>query len=98
QEIKHQQALQQAEIDRLNQEIANLTSERVLMQQFIERLPELAESMPDVERMNVLQFGEGEDRMSTFVAQQFAVIRALRDFLNGDNPDSDSSAGLNGHP
>lgn len=87
QQARHEQAQQAAAIARLEQEVRNLANERALLQTWIENLPELAESLPEIEHLNVLQMGEGQDdRLSGFVAQQFALIRSLRQFLNDAPP------------
>lgn len=89
QQIRHQQAQQAAEIERLQQEIRNLISDEALLQEWITVMPQLAESMPDVEEMRVLQMGDGDNHLATFLAQQGSLFNTLRQFLgNGKAEDS----------
>lgn len=87
-DVDRQRAEQEAAIARINREIENLTTSQTLLGRWIETMPELASSLPDVEEMRVLQVSDGDsDSMSKFVSQQLAMIRMLRDFLreSGDN-------------
>lgn len=92
-DAEHQQAQQAVTIARLEQEVRNLTNDQALLQAWIEQLPELVEGMPEIEHMQVLHMGDNaDDRMSTFIAQQFALFRSLRDFLaNGDQSNNGAS-------
>jgi hypothetical protein len=50
-------------------------------------MPQLAESMPDVQEMRVLQMGDNENHLATFLAQQGTLFNTLRRFLgNGQSP------------
>jgi hypothetical protein len=87
QQMRHQQAIQAAEIERLQQEIRNLVSAEALLKDWIEVMPQLAESMPDVQEMRVLQMGDNENHLATFLAQQGTLFNTLRRFLgNGQSP------------
>jgi flotillin len=91
QQMRHQQAVQAAEIERLQQEIRNLVSAEALLKDWIEVMPQLAESMPDVQEMRVLQMGENENQLATFLAQQGTLFNTLRRFLgNGQSPNGTS--------
>jgi flotillin len=88
QALKHQEAQQQMEISRLKQEIANLANEQALVKEWIANLPRLAEQMPDIAEMKVLQMGEQHDPLAAFLAQQSNLLSAIRKFLRekeGDN-------------
>ncbi|MDQ7024100.1 MAG: hypothetical protein Q9P01_00320 [Anaerolineae bacterium] len=89
QQLQHQQAQQAAEIKRLQQEIRNLISDEALLKEWITVLPQLAESMPDIEEMRVLQMGDSNNHLATFLAQQGSLFNTLRQFLgNGKAEDS----------
>lgn len=84
QQTQHRQAELAVEIERLQQDIRNLVSEEALLQEWISRLPELAESMPDVQEMRVLQMGDGDQHLASFLAQQESIFTTLRQFLGKD--------------
>jgi flotillin len=86
QQTQHRQAELGVEIKRLQQEVRNLVSDEALLQEWIHRLPQLAESMPDVQEMRVLQMGEGDQHLATFLAQQESIFSTLRQFLGRDKP------------
>lgn len=86
QQTQHRQAELGVEIKRLQQEVRNLVSEEALLQEWIHRLPQLAESMPDVQEMRVLQMGDGDQHLASFLAQQESIFSTLRQFLGRDKP------------
>lgn len=86
QQSQHHQAELAVEINRLQQEVRNLVSEEALLQEWIHRLPQLAESMPDVQEMRVLQMGDGDQHLASFLAQQESIFTTLRQFLGKDKP------------
>jgi flotillin len=81
QALKHQEAQQHMEINRLQQEIANLANEQALVKEWIANLPKLAEQLPDIAEMKVLQMGEHHDPLAAFLAQQTTLLSAIRKFL-----------------
>ena len=78
--LAHETARQNTEINRLQQEIANLTNEQALLKEWIANLPKLAEQMPDIAEMKVMQMGE-QDHLAGFLAQQTSLLSAIRQFL-----------------
>ena len=87
---RHQQEQQAAEIERLQQEIRNLTNEQALLSEWIAALPQLAESMPEVQEMRVLQMGDGDNHLASFLAQQGTIFSNLRQFLSNGNHAQDA--------
>ena len=70
----------EAEIARLQQEVRNLIQEPDLLSRFIDKLPQLAAEMPDIQELRVLQTGNGDaafDAVSTFVAKMLAMAESL---------------------
>ena len=90
QEARHRQAQQAAEIARLQQEIRNLVNEQALLKDWIAVLPQLADSLPDVQEMRVLQMGESENHLASFLAQQGALFSTLRQFLQNGQSENGS--------
>ncbi len=86
QQTQHRQAELGVEIKRLQQEVRNLVSEEALLQEWIHRLPQLAESMPDVQEMRVLQMGAPMELKVPFLPQQESIFSTLRQFLGRDKP------------
>jgi len=86
QQTQHRQAELAVQIERLQQEVRNLVSEEALLQEWIHQLPELADSMPDVQEMRVLQMGDGDQHLASFLAQQESIFTTLRQFLGKDKP------------
>ena len=86
QQSQHRQAELAVEINRLEQEVRNLVSEEALLQEWIQALPQLAESMPDIHEMRVLQMGDGDQPLASFLAQQENIFSTLRQFLGRDKP------------
>ncbi|GAB5491198.1 MAG: hypothetical protein Phog2KO_14130 [Phototrophicaceae bacterium] len=84
QNTAHQQEKLSVEINRLEQEVRNLITEEALVKDWISVLPQLAENMPDIAEMKVLQTGDSTQQLSTFLAQQESVFKTLRQFLKGD--------------
>jgi hypothetical protein len=68
------------EFSRLEQEIRNLTGNNDLASRLIERLPELAAQMPEIQELRVLQTGDGHaaaDTLAAFVAKMLAMAETL---------------------
>lgn len=84
--VHHQAAQQRAEIQRLQQEIANLANEQALVKEWIANLPKLAEQMPDIAEMRVLQMSE-QDHLAAFLAQQTNLLSTIRKFLQSKESD-----------
>jgi regulator of protease activity HflC (stomatin/prohibitin superfamily) len=72
-------AERETDVDRRRQEVRNLVSDRDLANRMIERLPELAERMPEVQELRVFQAGgEGQyDPLTSFVARMAALAESL---------------------
>ncbi|MEO0563471.1 MAG: SPFH domain-containing protein [Chloroflexota bacterium] len=90
-ETERVRAEQDAILARLQQEVENLATENALIGRLLEQLPTLAESMPRADHMTVLQTGDTSNSLTSFIAQQAAVIKQLRDVLAP--PASDEEAG-----
>lgn len=77
----------EAEIERLRQDIRNMTNEQDLSARLIERLPELASHMPDVESMHVIQSNGagGFDQLAGFLMNMRALAQSMGLSLNGEN-------------
>jgi hypothetical protein len=81
-------AEQETGLLRLQQEIRNLTNDRDLTARLIERLPELAEQMPEVHELKVLQTGGADgafDALPQFLAKMLAVAEHMGISLRGTN-------------
>ncbi len=87
QQTEHRKAQLMVEIHRLQQEVRNMVSEEALVKEWIKTLPQLAESMPDVEEMKVIQMGDNNPQLASFLAQQESLFQSLRQFLRGDTSD-----------
>lgn len=87
QQTQHREKQLAVEINRLKQEVRNLISEKALVKDWINTLPQLADSMPDVAEMKVLQTGDSNQQLATFLAQQESLFKALRQFLKDDSSD-----------
>lgn len=85
QQTQHQEKQLAVEINRLKQEVRNLINEEALVKDWINTLPQLAESMPDIAEMKVLQTGDSNQQLATFLAQQEGLFKSLRQFLKGDS-------------
>lgn len=85
QQTQHQEKQLSVEINRLKQEVRNLINEEALVKDWINTLPQLAESMPDIAEMKVLQTGDSNQQLATFLAQQEGLFKSLRQFLKGDS-------------
>lgn len=87
QQTHHREEQLAVEINRLKQEVRNLISEKALVKEWINTLPQLADSMPDVAEMKVLQTGDSNQQLAEFLAQQESLFKALRQFLKDDSSD-----------
>ena len=83
----------EAGIERLRQEIRNLTNERDLSARLIERLPELASHLPDVDEMHVLQTSGagGFDALAAFLTNMRALASSMGLSLNGSAEENGAS-------
>ena len=73
-------AEREAELDRRQQEIRNLISERDLSSRMIEKLPELAAHMPEIRELKVLHMGDGDgafDALPKFLAKMLAIADSM---------------------
>jgi hypothetical protein len=75
-------ALAQGEINltRRQQEIRNLINSSDLTSRLIEKLPELAAHMPEIQELKILQTGDGHaaaDSLAAFLAKMLAIAEAL---------------------
>lgn len=79
-----------AQIERLRQEIRNLTNEQDLSARFISQLPQIASNMPEIHELKVVQTSnnDGFDMLTGFVARMLAVAENMGIKLN--------SSGTNG--
>jgi hypothetical protein len=68
------------ELDRIRQEIRNLTNDRDLYSRLIAELPQIASNMPDVQELRVLQTNTGDgafDTLSGFIARMLALAESF---------------------
>ncbi len=75
----------EAEVYRYELESKNLMNDKALMDQFIEQLPELAESMPEITDLKVFQSGGKEgaiETLSPFIAKMMAMAETIGVPLN----------------
>src|SRR5262249_51618097 len=78
--IKMAQAEREMGLTRQQQEIRNLINERDLSSRMIEKLPELAAHMPEVQELKILQTGNGDgafDALPAFLARMLAVAESM---------------------
>jgi len=88
-ETQRAQAELETEVARMQQETDNLANNAALLRQWIQTLPELAESLPEAEQLRVLQInGDDTTDLTRFIAQQLVVLRQMRDMLNEDTPET----------
>lgn len=86
----HQQEFD-AQIARLYQEIRNLTNDRDLERLFIEKMPELASHMPDIQEMRVLQTGDAPTSLNAVIGGFITLFDSMRDSLRRDGTTKDLS-------
>lgn len=75
-QIKLEVLEKEVEVARLRQEVHNLVNERDLTGRLIEKLPELAAHMPDIQELKVLQTGNGDasfDALASFLSKMLAL-------------------------
>jgi hypothetical protein len=70
-----------AQIARLYQEVRNLTNARDLERLFIEKMPELAEHMPDIQEMRVLQTGDAPTSLNALIGGFITLFDSMRDSM-----------------
>jgi hypothetical protein len=78
--VKLALAEREIELARLRQDIRNLINNSDLASQLIEKLPELASHMPEIQELKVLQTGDGNaaaDALASFLARMLAVGESL---------------------
>ncbi len=73
-----------AQIARLYQEVRNLTNARDLERLFIERMPELASHMPDIQEMRVLQTGDAPTSLNAVIGGFITLFDTLRASMQHD--------------
>jgi regulator of protease activity HflC (stomatin/prohibitin superfamily) len=76
------QAVQEKEIElsRLQQEVRNLIGQPDLLSRLLDRLPEVAAHMPQIQELRVLQTGPADptfDSLSAFLAKMLALAESL---------------------
>jgi regulator of protease activity HflC (stomatin/prohibitin superfamily) len=79
-QIKIELLEKEVEVARLRQEVHNLVNERDLTGRLIEKLPELAAHMPDIQELKVLQTGNGDasfDALASFLSKMLALSNHL---------------------
>jgi flotillin len=78
----------EAQIERLSQEVRNLSNQRDLARRLIELLPSIAEHMPKIDELRVLQTGNdgAVNPLVTFMEQVRALAQSLGVRLDGDTP------------
>jgi hypothetical protein len=86
----HQQEFD-AQIARLYQEIRNLTNDRDLERLFIEKMPELASHMPDIQEMRVLQTGDAPTSLNAVIGGFLTLFDSLRESMRRDGTTQDLS-------
>jgi len=84
----HQQEFD-AQIARLYQEIRNLTNDRGLERLFIEKMPELASHMPDIQEMRVLQTGDAPTSLNAVIGGFLTLFDSLRDSMRREGVTKD---------
>lgn len=91
--VKLALAEREVELSRLRQEVRNLMNNSDLAGQLIEKLPELAARMPEIQELKVLQTGDGNaaaDALAGFLARMLAVAESLGVPLTGRNAHLDA--------
>ena len=69
-----------AEIARSQQEVRNLVGQGDISARLIDKLPELAARMPEVQELKVLQLGQGDgafDALPLFLAKLLAIAESM---------------------
>lgn len=83
---EHRQAELRAQQARWQQEARNLINEQDLQRLLIEMLPRLAEQMPAIQELRVLQTGSDAGGLNAFLATLLAAIETARDSLRRPAP------------
>ncbi len=76
------------EIARLHQEIRNSTNERDLLKNLIEKLPDIAAQMPDIQELRVLQSRDGNAALDTFTSFLAKILSLAESFGLQLKPDN----------
>ncbi len=79
-QVKLALAAGEADLARTQQEIRNLVNSNDLTGRLVERLPDLAAHMPQIQELKVLQTGDGNaaaDVLTAFLARMLAVAESL---------------------
>lgn len=79
-EVKNEQMKKEAEIDRERQEINNIINNNLLLKTFFDKLPEIAQNLPEIEELKVLQTGGNDstfDFLSAFATKAMALAENL---------------------
>jgi flotillin len=82
-------ALREKEIalTRLQQEVRNLINQTDLLSRLVDKLPEIAAQMPEIQELKVLQTGSGDaafDTLAAFVTKVLALAESLGISLPGE--------------
>ena len=91
-ELDYMQREQATRIARIEQEIRNLISDGDLQQRLIEKLPEVAGQMPDIQEMRVIQSGTGASPTMTLLTELLTIFETMRDSLVHNNQNGNSEA------
>ena len=84
----------ESDIERRYQEVRNLISQGDLASRLIEKLPEIATHMPNIDELKVLQTGNSEaglDTLAAFIAQVLSLAESLGIPLPGEVGEGDGS-------
>jgi regulator of protease activity HflC (stomatin/prohibitin superfamily) len=74
---------QEVALERVIQETRNMVSQADLASRFIEKLPEVAAQMPEIDELRIVQTGDG-DALSAFVVKMVALAKSMGITLPGD--------------
>ncbi|NJN67342.1 MAG: hypothetical protein HC884_11840 [Chloroflexaceae bacterium] len=92
-------AEQEVSLVRTQQEIRNAISEGDLARRLVEHLPAIAEQMPEIHELRVVQTGAGDgafDALPQFLARILAVAESMGITMGASRKESDGSQGTQG--
>jgi len=87
--LKLQLHEKEVEIARLEQDVRNLTNDADLLSQLIEKLPQVAAEMPEVQELRVLQTSDNQtsfNSLATFLTQMMTLAESLGIPFPGKRP------------
>jgi regulator of protease activity HflC (stomatin/prohibitin superfamily) len=90
-EVKLEQMKNETEVKRARQEINNIINNNLLLKTFFETLPDIADAMPDIDELKVLQTGSSDssfDHLSTFAHKAMALAENLGISIGKNEPDT----------